>query len=375
MINLSSLAEQHFKIFGEKPEGIFKAPGRVNLIGEHTDYNNGFVLPTPINRYIQVSAKKRLDNNLNLYAIDFDEKSNHRLDHLSFDIKHLWTNYILGVAFALRRRGLEIGGLDMCITGNVPIGAGLSSSAALETAVTRSFKELFNLDLEPVDIAYIGKECENDFVGVQSGIMDQFVSSLGEIGKALFIDCRSNEYSLHNLSDEVRLVIVNSMMDRSLASSEYNIRYAQCIEAVKGIKEKYPNVLSLRDVSEEMLLEHWHRLPELIARRARHVVTENKRVLESIKLLERGDMIGFGELMYEGHDSLRHDYEVSSKHLDFLVDYTMDLDCVFGARLTGAGFGGCTVNLVETDYVKEFSQTIAERYFSRTAKKCEIYLV
>jgi galactokinase len=240
--------------------------------------------------------------------------------------------------------------------------------------VVRCFRELFDLDLDPVEAAYVGKECENSFVGVQSGIMDQFVSNLGEYGKALFIDCRSNEYSLHVLSDAARVVIVNSMMDRSVAGSEYNIRHGQCVKAVNLIKEEYPEVRALRDVSEERLIDQWNRLPDLIARRARHVVTENKRVLESIELLDRGDMFSFGELMYDSHDSLRYDYEVSSKHLDMLVDYTMDLDGVLGARLTGAGFGGCTVNLVETEYVEEFAETITDRYFKRTAKKCEIYL-
>lgn len=262
----------------------------------------------------------------------------------------------------------------MCIMGDVPIGAGLSSSAALETAVVRCFKDLFELDIDPVEAAYIGKECENDFVGVQSGIMDQFVSSLGEYGKALFIDCRSNEHSLHRLSKDTRIVIVNSMMDRSLADSEYNIRHAQCVEAVELIKTKHPEIRALRDVSEEMLIEQWDRLPGVIARRARHVVTENTRVLESIEFLDRGDMNGFGESMYDSHDSLRHDYEVSSKHLNLLVDFTMDLDGVLGARLTGAGFGGCTVNLVESYFVEEFIETISERYFGRTAKICDIYL-
>jgi galactokinase len=164
------------------------------------------------------------------------------------------------------------------------------------------------------------------------------------------------------------------MMDRSLAGSEYNIRHAQCVEAVNILKETYSDVKALRDVTEEMLLEQWEKLPELIARRARHVVTENNRVLESTKLLDGGDMFSFGELMYDSHDSLRHDYDVSSKHLDLLVDYTMDLDGVLGARLTGAGFGGCTVNLVETDYVDEFIKEVSERYFNRTAKRCEVYL-
>jgi len=369
-----SITERHVEIFGSEPDGVFQAPGRVNLIGEHTDYNDGFVLPTPINRYLQVSVRKRPDKILNLYAIDFDEQAHHRLDKLSYDGEHLWANYVLGVADVLQKQEYKLGGLDMCIMGDVPIGAGLSSSAALETAVVRGFNALFSLDLDPVEAAYVGKACENDFVGVQSGIMDQFVSNLGEYGKALFIDCRSNEHSLHSLSEDTSIVVVNSMMDRSLTGSEYNIRHSQCVEAVELIKKTYPEINALRDVTEEILLEQWDNLPRLLARRARHVVTENNRVLESIKLLDKGDMVGFGELIYDSHDSLRHDYEVSSKHLDLLVDYTMDLDGVLGARLTGAGFGGCTVNLVETDYVKEFTETITERYFNRAAKRCEIYL-
>jgi galactokinase len=265
-------------------------------------------------------------------------------------------------------------GLDLCITGDIPIGAGLSSSAALETAAVRCLDHLYNLDLDPVEVAYVGKECENNFVGVQSGIMDQFVSSLGEYGKALFIDCRTNEYSLHRLRSDVRIAIVNTMMNRELATSEYNIRHSQCIKAVNQIKTKHPEVAALRDVSEKMLRSIWNELPELLARRARHVVTENKRVLDALEYLDRGDMDSFGELMYDSHDSLRYDYEVSSKHLDILVDSTMDLEGVMGARMTGAGFGGCSVNLVEADYIDDFCETISERYFRRTAKKCEIYL-
>jgi len=372
--DLSSITQRHTDVFGSEPEGVYKAPGRVNLIGEHTDYNDGYVLPTPIDRYLEVSMKKRTDNKLNLYALDFSEQQQANLDKLSLNREHLWVNYVLGVAQALKRRGYKLKGVDMCITGDVPIGVGLSSSAALETATVRGFKDLFGLDLDPVEAAYVGKECENDFLGLHSGIMDQFVSSLGEYGKALFIDCRSNEHSLHSLRDDVRVVIVNSTMDRSVAASEYNIRHAQCMEAVKLIKEKYPEVSALRDVSEEMLIDQWKNLPEVIARRARHVVTEDKRVLESKALLDKGDMDSFGELMYDSHDSLRHDYQVSSKHLDILVDSTMDLDGVLGARLTGAGFGGCTVNLVYSDFVDEFTETITERYFKRTAKRCEVYV-
>lgn len=372
--DLTSIAEIHRTRFGSEPDDVYRAPGRVNLIGEHTDYNDGYVFPTPISRHIDVSIKKRDDQHINLHSYDFQDDANYQTQGYTLDPEHHWANYVLGVVQALQKRGYSLGGFDMCIKGDVPIGAGLSSSAALETAVVRSLKDQFMLDLDPVDAAYIGKECENNFVGVQSGIMDQFVSSLGEYGKALFIDCRTNEYSLHGLTDDVRVVIVNSMMDRSLAGSEYNIRHAQCDEAVGILKETYPEVKALRDVTEEMLLEQWEKLPELIARRARHVVTENNRVLESTKLLDGGDMFSFGELMYDSHDSLKHDYEVSSKHLDLLVDYTMDLDGVLGARLTGAGFGGCTVNLVETDYIDEFTKEVSERYFNRTAKRCEVYL-
>ena len=369
-----SIAEIHRTRYGVEPEGVYKAPGRVNLIGEHTDYNDGYVLPTPIDRHLTVSLQKRGDNKINLHSHDFKQDAEYKLENFKQDPEHHWANYVLGVVKALQKRGHSLGGFNMCIKGDIPIGAGLSSSAALETAVVRSLKDQFDLDLDAVEVAYVGKECENDFVGVQSGIMDQFVSSLGEYGKALLIDCRSNEYSLHRLSSAVKIVIVNSMMDRSLAGSEYNIRHAQCVEAVNTIKETYPEVKALRDVTEEMLLEQWDKMPELIARRARHVVTENQRVLESIESLDREDMFGFGELMYDSHNSLKHDYEVSSKHLDLLVDFTMDLDGVLGARLTGAGFGGCTVNLVEADYVDEFVAEISNRYFKRTARKCETYL-
>jgi galactokinase len=367
------IAASHISVYGEPPDGVYRAPGRVNLIGEHTDYNDGFVLPMPIGRFLEVSIRRRDDERIHLHSVDFRESSEYKLSCFKKDPVHHWANYVLGVVYALQQREHSLSGFDMCIKGEVPIGAGLSSSAALETAVVRALWDQFKLELTPVDAAYIGKDCENNFVGVQSGIMDQFVSSLGEQGKALFIDCRSNEHSLHNIRDDTQVVIVNSMMDRSLVGSEYNIRYNQCQNAVKIIKQEHPQVNALRDVTEEMLKDQWHRLPELIARRARHVVTENNRVLEAINHLDSGNMSGFGELMYDSHDSLRHDYEVSSRHLDLLVEYSSDITGVLGARLTGAGFGGCTVNLVEADYVEEFSKTIFERYFSTTAKRCEIY--
>jgi galactokinase len=370
---MSKLVEAHINAFGCEPR-VFKAPGRVNLIGEHTDYNDGYVLPTPIDRFIWVTINPRTNETIRLQALDYGEKAEYKLSSIKFDKKHLWANYVLGVVASLKKHGHEVGGVDMSIQGNVPLGAGLSSSAALETAVVRALDDTFSLGLDPVEMAYIGKQCENEFVGVQSGIMDQFVSSIGQYGKALFIDCRTNEYSLHSLAPGVQVVILNTMMARELAGSEYNVRKAQCEEAVRIICEDHPEVKALRDVSEEMLLVSWDKLPELIARRARHVVTENQRVLDTINLLGKGDMEGFGKLMYDSHESLRHDYEVTSSELDILVDSTIDIEACLGARMTGAGFGGCTVNLVEEDHVDDFIQKVSERYFKQIAKRCEAYI-
>lgn len=370
---MSKLYEAHIEAFGGNPL-VFKAPGRVNLIGEHTDYNDGYVLPTPIDRHIWVTIYPRTDDIIRLQALDYGETEEYTLSSIRYDNEHMWANYVLGVVESLKKRGYELGGFDMSIQGNVPLGAGLSSSAALETAVVRAINTIFNLELDPVEMAYVGKQCENEFIGLQSGIMDQFVSSAGQYGKALFIDCRTNEHSSHTLPSEYQIVILNSMMSRELASSAYNIRKSQCEEAVSIIQREYPQVKALRDVDVDMLLKSWENLPEVVARRARHVVTENQRVLDTLDLLAKMDMDGFGELMYESHESLRHDYEVSSKHLDILVDSTTDIEACLGARMTGAGFGGCTVNLVEEGHVDNFLEKVSKRYFKLTAKRCEAYL-
>ena len=370
---MSSLVERHVQAYGGEPR-VFKAPGRVNLIGEHTDYNDGFVLPTPIERYLWVTINPRKDETVRLQAMDFDERTEHGLSSIKYDKEHLWANYVLGVAHSLMERGYNLGGFDLSIHGDVPLGAGLSSSAALETAVVRGLNDTFSLGIDPVEMAYIGKQCENEFVGVQSGIMDQFVSGLGEYGKALFVDCRTIEHSLHDLDPDYSVVILNTMVSREVANSEYNLRKSQCDEATNIIQKEHPDIKALRDVDEEMLLGSWAELPDLIARRARHVVTENRRVLDALEMLSDGDMNGFGDLMYDSHDSLRHDYEVTCMELDVLVDSTLYLKGVLGARMTGAGFGGCTVNLVEKGYVDEFIETVSKRYYNRTEKRLKAYL-
>lgn len=353
---------------------LFQAPGRVNLIGEHTDYNNGFVLPTPISRYIWLAGKPRQDNLVRVYADDFNKVSEFNLKMIKYSKREKWSNYVRGVASKLQETGFKIRGANMVLKGNVPLGAGLSSSAALETVTLRAFKAFNRLKIDPIQMAYIGKAAENDFVGVQCGIMDQFVSGLGIHGEALFIDCETNEYESHRLFPSYHVVIVNTMKTRKLYDSAYNERRSQCQEAVRLLKKRLSKINSLRDVSTEDLREHWGVLPPLIQKRARHVITENERVLESVQLLKVNDAESFGGLMYDSHDSLRHDYEVSCRELDVLVGATEGLRGVVGARMTGAGFGGCTVNLVEMDHIDNFIEIVSEKYLRGTGKKAEFYL-
>jgi len=361
------------EVYGGEPK-VYRAPGRVNLIGEHTDYNDGYVLPTPIDRHVYVAAKPRSDDRFRVYAADFRESKEFPVGGTKLDPDRPWSNYVQGVVEALREEGHSLKGADMAVTGDVPLGAGLSSSAAMLMATLRALQDMNGLELDPVEAAYLGRRAENEFVGVQCGIMDHFVACLGEHGRALFIDCRTNEHRLIDMQPTHRVVIVNTMMRRELAGSAYNERREQCLEAVRIISKHDPEVKALRDVSPEMLVEQWDKLPAVIQQRARHVVTENQRVLDAVGLLEAGDAEGFGDLMYDSHESLRYDYEVSCEELDALVDATMDMDEVVGARMTGAGFGGCTVNLVEEGYVGEFTEKIKERYLRATAKQAEVYL-
>jgi galactokinase len=361
------------EVYGGEPT-VYRAPGRVNLIGEHTDYNDGYVLPTPIDRHVYVAAKPRTDDRFRVYAADFRQSKEFTVGGTKLDPDRPWSNYVQGVVEVLREEGHSLKGADMAVTGDVPLGAGLSSSAALLMATIRAFQDMNGLELDPVEAAYLGRRAENEFVGVQCGIMDHFVACLGEHGRALFIDCRTNEHRLIDMQPTHRVVIVNTMMRRELAGSAYNERRAECMQAVNIISKNDPDVKALRDVSPEKLVEHWDALPTVIQRRVRHVVTENQRVLDAVECLEAGDAEGFGDLMYDSHESLRYDYEVSCMELDALVDATMDMDEVVGARMTGAGFGGCTVNLVEAGYVGEFTKKIKERYLRATAKQAEVYL-
>jgi galactokinase len=351
------------RAFGDATDVIIaSAPGRVNLIGEHTDYNEGYVMPTPIG--LRTSAAGRLTGGeeVKLYASNLGELHAFRLNSITPSAEHPWANYIMGVYAELRSMGYSLAGAEMLIHGEVPQGAGLSSSAALEISVIRLLQSLHKLPLTPVEAAYIGKACENRFVGVQSGVMDQFTASLGEQGSALLIDCRSNSYESIKLPAGAAVIATHTGVNRKLDASQYNERVSQCREGVAALNRHGVRASSLRDVSLADLLRHESALPPLIARRCRHVVSENNRVLEAAEALKRGDVERFGALMHESHESLRADYEVSCMELDALVGIAENSGFVYGSRLTGAGFGGCTVTLLPASRVGDYVKLVKAEY-------------
>jgi galactokinase len=354
---------------------VTKASGRVNLIGEHTDYNDGYVMPVPLDMHVWIAGKSRDDRLMRVYAADYGEWAEFDLNAMEYDSERLWVNYPQGVAWALTEGGHELRGADLVISGDVPIGAGLSSSAALEVASIRMFGELSELKLDAVEVAYTGKRAENEFVGVQSGVMDQFVASLGVPGNALFINCRTDEYRPIPIPSGTRVIVVDTTVKRELAASAYNERRAQCEEGVRMLRESLEGVRALRDVSIEDLERLGASLPDLILRRCRHVVKENARVLDAVRALEAGNPERLGALMDASHESLRTDYEVSSFELDALVDAAREIPGTLGARMTGAGFGGCTVNLVKKENADLFNDRIKEGYMESTGLEAIVYRV
>lgn len=346
--------------FGD-PTGavVARAPGRVNLVGEHTDYNEGFVLPMTIDRHVEVVVRRRADRQVHIVASDLGERKNNDLDNPIDYSNSGWLPYVLGVIHELDQRGRIDCGVDMVFRGTVPFGAGLGSSAALEVATALALDSIFNLWFNPLDMAKLCRDVEHRYAGVRCGIMDQFTSRLGRSDHALLIDCRSLDARHVPMPlDGHRVVIVDSAVRRELADSKYNQRRAECEETVSLLRKADPSITSLRDVTPDMLWNHENRLsPDLFAR-CRHVVSENQRVLEACERLALGDLEAFGRLMNASHLSLRNDFDVSHPTLDRLVEEARKMDGVLGARLTGAGFGGCTVNLVREDAVSELQRRL-----------------
>jgi galactokinase len=368
------LARQFTQRFNAPPTQFTRAPGRVNLIGEHTDYNEGFVLPTAINRAAYVAARPRDDRQLRMYANQYDAEATLSLDQLQPDHVQGWTAYIAGMADFLQQAGHALLGADLLIDGDVPQGAGLSSSAALEVAVGATLLALAGHEIDRVQLAQIGQRTEHTYIHVMSGIMDQMISALGKANHALLIDCRDYSTQALPLRSDAQIVVCNSKVKRELAQSGYNERRAECEEAVRLLRSVLPDIQTLRDVTPEQLTQHADLLPPTVLKRARHIVTENARVLQSAEVLRRGDLQQFGALMNEAHVSYRDDFEASVREIEVLVNAAQSLPGVYGSRLTGGGWGGCTVSLVDDAAVERFCSTVAEMYEHEVGYTPDIYV-
>jgi galactokinase len=375
MTNVDQLRERYRELYGAAPEFVVRAPGRVNLIGEHTDYNDGFVFPCAIDYDITMAGSRRPDRQVRAYSLDFDQATTFSYDDITHSEDAPWSNYVRAVAYILQDEGHTLRGMNVVITGTVPISSGLSSSAAMEVCSCLALETAGGFDVGGVKRALIGQRAEREFVGVNVGIMDQFISSLGQAHHALFIDTRTLEYEPVPLPESgIALVVGDTNKPRGLVDSEYNTRRSECEEAVRILREYLPEIKALRDVSVAKFRQYEGRLPEVVRKRARHVVTEDERVLESIRALKAGDIPHFGRLMNASHDSLRDDYQVSIHELDVMVEAARKVQGVFGARMTGAGFGGCTVSLVAQEAVERFKQEVGQAYQEGTGREATFYV-
>lgn len=363
---MDDLIRSHLEEYGQDPNIIAQAPGRVNLIGEHTDYNEGFVLPMAIDYYVRVALSRRKDQHLRFFSSDLQDRKRISLSNLRFKKEDRWANYPKGIISVLLNRGYDIGGLSFTVMGNVPIGVGLSSSAALEVATAYAVQKLLGIEISGPELARLAQEAENSFVGVQCGIMDQFVSRMAQAGSAMFIDTRNMEYRhipINLLT--VKILITNSSVPRSLVDSEYNQRRAECEKCVSLLSARKSG-RSLRDYSAADLRDSMGLIPETTRKRCLHVVEENERVREAEGALKKNDIVSFGKLMNRSHESLRDQYEVSCPELDWLVKRAWETEGVYGSRMTGAGFGGCTVTLIEEEAIPKYEARLEayEKIFS-----------
>jgi galactokinase len=359
------------QFYGESPALVAHAPGRVNLIGEHTDYNEGFVFPAAINFGTWVAAAKRIDDVINVTAMDYDNQQNEfALTDIQYDENQGWANYVRGVVKVLKEAMPEFSGANLLVTGNVPQGAGLSSSASFEIAILKAISALYALPLDGVKAALLGQKAENTFVGCSCGIMDQLISAMGNEGQAMLLDCQSLAIQHSPLPDSHQIVIINSNVKRGLVDSEYNLRREQCEEgaAILGVS-------SLREANMTMLEEAKSRMSDVVYRRAKHIITENQRTLEASEALKMGDIQTVSTAMAQSHVSMRDDFEITVRPIDYLVEIIDEvLGNTGGVRMTGGGFGGCVVALAPTDKVDAVKQVVADKYFDETGYQADIYV-
>lgn len=375
-LDADSLTLRFANLFGTTDEPlVVRAPGRVNIIGEHTDYNDGFVLPAAIDKAVWVAITSRTDNKILLYADVYQTFYDVSLDDLSPTSLH-WPNYVLGVVDQLRKSGITISGFNLLLAGDIPIGAGLASSAAVECATLFGLNELFGLQLTKAEMVHIAQKAEHAFAGVNCGVMDMFTSLFGKKDQLISLDCRNLFYEYVPVElNGYKLLLLNTNVHHRLSASEYNSRRQQCEQGVAWVSEHVPSVQALRDVTIDLLDRYVKEKDELIYQRCRYVVEENHRLLQACRDLRKGDLRSLGKRMFETHKGLRKQFEVSSPELDFLVDKVKDDPAVLGARMIGGGFGGCTINIVLEDAIEELVNRLTPDYEKQTGLTLNYYMV
>ncbi len=372
-VQVRDLAVEFAYRFGGAPT-VSRAPGRVNLIGEHTDYNDGFVMPAALEFSTLTAVSPRPDRRLRVYSMIMDEAREFDLDAPPQGPSGDWSDYVIGVALMLEIGGFALSGADLVIWSDVPIGAGLSSSAALEVSVAHALLTQSDLPFDPIKIAQICQRAENDFVGMRCGVMDQYIACCGVAGHALLIDCRSLDSRHVAIAPNLRLLIANSGVRHQHAGGEYNLRREACEEGVRLLSRHLGPIKALRDVTPEQLEAKRRKLPELIYRRCRHIVTENARVLEAERALGAGDFAACGRAMNASHVSMQQDFEITCPEVDALVGLAQTVKGVYGSRMTGGGFGGCTISLVEAWAVDKASQILTDGYRISTGMDTDIFV-
>jgi len=345
---------------------VIDSPGRINIIGEHTDYNNGYVLPTAIDKKIQFKFNKNGSlHTCNIHSNNFNSDLTFELNAVNKSNKQ-WENYVLGVIYEIQQLTDKLQGFDCVLDSDIPVGSGISSSAALECGLAYGLNELFDLGLSKQMIVELSQRAEHNYVGTKCGIMDQFASVMSKKGHVILLDCQSLDYEYVPIEIEpFKILLLNTNVSHNLASGEYNVRRSQCENGVEIIKQKYPEVNSLRDVSYSMLQEFTSEIPQEMFNRCLYIVQEKERVLSSVKALKKSLLHKLGEYMYQTHDGLQNLFEVSCPELDFLVDFSKKYDEVIGARMMGGGFGGCTINIIHQDAVEDFVKKASKAYFDK----------
>ncbi len=365
-MNRNTIIESFKHVFGKVPTILSKAPGRINFIGEHTDYNFGFVLPGAINKYIYFAIRLNNSEEINLYSLDLQEKFSININ-LQKKISWQWAQYLIGVIAETQKiKSFNLKGFDCVFGGNLPIGAGLSSSAALETGFATALNQVFGLSLTKRDIVNVSQMSEHKHVGIKCGIMDQFASVMGKKGHVFKLDCKTLEYSYYQLKmKKYNLLLINSNIKHSNANNQYSTRRLQCLQGVQILKKYKPDISSLRDVSENLLEDHKSEMPPVVYQKCKYVLDENERVHLCCEYLKKDNLEMVGKILYNGQKGLSEQYKVSCQEIDFLIETAKSKSYILGARMMGGGFGGCTINIIQANYIEQVKNDLSKEYFNK----------